>query len=69
MLLRVSVDFSDTPESMVTPVNAALLLKDSTVTEMSSPDIDGTKHSIPDIITTMLKEICGSSETHSRNLE
>jgi hypothetical protein len=34
---------------MVTPVKAALLLKDSTVTEISSPDIDGIKHSIPAI--------------------
>jgi hypothetical protein len=49
MLLRVSVDFRETPESMVTPVKAELLLKDSTVTEISSPLIDGTKHSIADI--------------------
>jgi hypothetical protein len=49
MLLRVSVDFRETPESMVTPVKAELLLKDSTVTEISSPLFDGTKHSIADI--------------------
>ena len=49
MLLRVSVDFNETPERTVTPVNAELLPKDSTVTEISSPDIDGTKHSIPAI--------------------
>ena len=49
MLLRVSVDLRETPERIVTPVNAELLLKDSTVTEISSPDMDGTKHSIPAI--------------------
>ncbi len=46
ILLSVSVAFNETPESMVTPVKAELLLKDSTVTEISSPDIDGIKHSI-----------------------
>ena len=35
---------------MVTPVKDALLLKDSTVMDISSPDIDGIKHSIPVII-------------------
>ena len=53
MLLRVSVVRSDTPDKMVTPVNAVLLLKDYTVTEISSPDIDGTKHSILDIVITL----------------
>jgi hypothetical protein len=53
MLLRVSVILNDTPERMVTPVNAALLLKDSTVTDISSPDIDGTKHSILDIVISL----------------
>lgn len=52
--LRVSVDFKETPESIVTPENESLLLKDSTVTEMSSSDIDGTKHSMLDIITFAL---------------
>jgi hypothetical protein len=50
MLLSVSVNLSETPERIVTPVNEELLLKDSTVTEISSPDIDGTKHSIPAIV-------------------
>ena len=51
ILLRVSVDFNDTPDRIVTPVNAELLLKDSTVTATSSPDIVGTKHSIPDMVS------------------
>ena len=50
MLLNVSVDLSDTPERTVTPVNDSLLLNDSTVTEISSPDMDGTKHSMLDMI-------------------
>ena len=50
MLLRVSVDLRETPERIVTPVNAELLLNDSTVTEISSPDMNGTKHSIPAIV-------------------
>ena len=54
MDLRVSVDFNETPERIVTPENESLLLKDSTVTDMSSPDIDGTKHSMLDIITFAL---------------
>ena len=49
MLLNVSVDLSDTPERTVTPVNDSLRLNDSTVTEISSPDMDGTKHSMLDI--------------------
>ena len=49
MLLNVSVVLNDTPDRMVTPVKASLRLKDSTVTEISSPRIDGTKHSILDI--------------------
>ena len=49
-VIRVSVERSETPESMVTPVKDALLLKDSTVMDISSPDIDGIKHSIPVII-------------------
>ena len=53
ILLSVSVDLRDTPESIVTPVNAELLLKDSTVTEISSPDIDGIKHSIDDIMKVL----------------
>ena len=48
------MDFNETPERMVTPENESLLLKDSTVTDMSSPDIDGTKHSMLDIITFAL---------------
>ena len=54
MLLRVSVDLNDTPVRIVTPVKASLLLKDSTVTDMSSADIDGTKHSILDMVTSAL---------------
>ena len=50
MLLNVSVVLNDTPDRMVTPVKASLRLKDSTVTEISSPPIDGTKHSILDIV-------------------
>jgi hypothetical protein len=50
MLLRVSVDLRLTPESMVTPVKDWLLLKDSTVVDISSPLIDGTKHSMLDIV-------------------
>ena len=49
MLLNVSVVLNDTPDRMVTPVKASLQLKDSTVTEISSPRIDGTKPSILDI--------------------
>ena len=49
MLLKVSVDLSDTPERTVTPVNDSLRLNDSTVTEISSPDMDGTKHSMVDM--------------------
>ena len=49
MLLKVSVDLSDTPESTVTPVKDSLRLNDSTVTEISSPDMEGTKHSMLDI--------------------
>jgi hypothetical protein len=47
---RVSVCLRDTPERIVTPLNDSLLLKDSTVKEISSPDIEGMKHSIPDMI-------------------
>ena len=54
MLLKVSVERRDTPERMVTPVKASLLLKDSTVTEMSSADIEGIKHSILDMVTSAL---------------
>ena len=54
MDLRVSVDLRETPERIVTPENESLLLKDSTVTEMSSPDIVGTKHSMLDIIISAL---------------
>jgi hypothetical protein len=57
MLLRVSADLRETPERMVTPVNAELLLKDSTVTDMSSEDIDGTKHSIPAIANCYIMQI------------
>ena len=39
---------------MVTPVNELLRLKDPTVVEISSPDIDGTKHSILDIVISLL---------------
>ena len=46
MLLRVSVDLNDTPDRTVTPVKDSLRLNDSTVTDISSPDMDGTKHSI-----------------------
>jgi hypothetical protein len=53
MLLRVSVDLRLTPESMVTPVKDWLLLKDSTVVDISSPFIDGTKHSMLDIIISV----------------
>jgi hypothetical protein len=49
MLLNVSVDLNDTPERTVTPVNDSLRLNDSTVTEISSPVIDGTKHSMLDM--------------------
>lgn len=48
--LNVPVALKETPDRIVTPVNESLLLKDSTVTDISSPDIDGTKHSMLDII-------------------
>jgi hypothetical protein len=51
MLLRVSVVLSDTPESIVTPVKDWLLLNDSTVVEISSPLMDGMKHSMLDMAT------------------
>jgi hypothetical protein len=54
MLFRVSVERRDTPERKVTPVKTELLPKDSTVTEISSADMEGTKHSIP-AITVKLK--------------
>ena len=46
MLLRVSVERKETPERIVTPVKAELRLNDSTVMEISSPDMEGIKHSI-----------------------
>lgn len=49
MLFRVSVDLKDTPERTVTPVKDSLRLNDSTVTEISSPVMDGTKHSMLDM--------------------
>ena len=49
MLLRDSVERRETPERIVTPVKASLLLNDSTVTEVSSADIAGIKHSMLDI--------------------
>ena len=54
MLHRVSVDFRDTPDKIVTPVNASLRLKDSTVMDISSPDMDGMKHSMLDMVILML---------------
>ena len=53
-LLNVSVDLNDTPLNIVTPEKASLQLKDSTVMDMSSPDIDGIKHSIFDMATFVL---------------
>jgi hypothetical protein len=49
MLLNVSVDLNETPERIVTPAKESLRLKDSTVMEMSSPDMEGIKHSICDM--------------------
>ena len=49
MLLRVSVERSDTPDRMVTPVNDWLLLNDSTVVDISSPLMEGIKHSMLDM--------------------
>ena len=56
MLLKVSVDLSDTPERTVTPVNDSLWLNDSTVMDISSSDMDGTKHSMLDILYLILLE-------------
>ena len=54
MLFNVSVLLRETPDNMVTPVKESLLPNDSTVTERSSPDIDGIKHSILDMAAIYL---------------
>jgi hypothetical protein len=65
--LNVCVSRNDTPERNVTPEKDVLRPKDSTVTSRSSPDMEGTKHSMLDMITSVFISKTNIINLHSKS--